>query len=60
MVDNLVSAAELLMGERDESVLAVVVREAPVEIKDAEGILKMSPRECLYFGVILIEFPNAK
>ena len=60
MADNLVSAAELLMGGSDESVLAVVVREAPVEIKDVEGILKMSPRECLYSGVISIEFPNAK
>ena len=52
VADNLVSAAEILMGEANESVPAVVVRGAPTEIKDAEGIPKMSPNECLYFGVI--------
>jgi coenzyme F420-0:L-glutamate ligase len=52
VADNIVSAAQILMGECDESVPAVIMRDAPVEIKEVEGIPKMSPRECLYFGII--------
>ena len=51
VADNIVSAAQILMGECDESVPAVIMRDAPVEIKEVEGIPKMSPRECLYFGI---------
>lgn len=51
VADNIASAAEIMMGEANESVPMVVVREAPVEIKDAEGIPTISPEECLYFGI---------
>lgn len=51
VADNITSAAEIMMGEANESVPMVVVREAPVEIKDAEGIPTISPEECLYFGI---------
>lgn len=51
VADNIVSAAEILMGECDESVPAVIMRAAQVEMKEVEGIPKMSPRECLYFGI---------
>jgi coenzyme F420-0:L-glutamate ligase/coenzyme F420-1:gamma-L-glutamate ligase len=52
VADNIASAAEIMMGEANESVPMVVVRGAPVEIKDAEGIPTISPEECLYFGII--------
>jgi coenzyme F420-0:L-glutamate ligase len=55
VADNIVSAAQILMGECDESVPAVIMRNAPVEIKDAEGIPTMLPEECLYFGIIYDE-----
>ncbi|RZN41666.1 MAG: coenzyme F420-0:L-glutamate ligase [Methanophagales archaeon ANME-1-THS] len=51
VADNLVSAAELLMGEADEGVPAVVVRNAPVAIiENGEGIPQIPMSECLYFG----------
>ena len=52
VADNIASAAQILMGEADESVPAVIVRGTPVEIKDAEGIPTILPEECLYFGII--------
>jgi F420-0:gamma-glutamyl ligase len=51
VADNIVSAAQILMGEANESVPGVVMRNTPVEIKDAEGIPTISPEECLYFGI---------
>ena len=50
VADNVASAAEILMGEANESVPIVVVRNAPVELKGAEGIPTILPEECLYFG----------
>ena len=52
VADNIVSAAEIIMGEANESVPVVIVRNAPVEIKNADGIPKISPKECLYFRLI--------
>ncbi|MEM2109068.1 MAG: coenzyme F420-0:L-glutamate ligase [Candidatus Odinarchaeota archaeon] len=54
IADNIASAAELLMGEADESTPAVLVREAPVEF--TERRIKMEellipPEECLYVSV---------
>ncbi len=54
IADNIASAAELLMGEADESTPAVLVRGAPVEftnrrIKIEE--LLIPPEECLYVSV---------
>jgi F420-0:gamma-glutamyl ligase len=52
VADNIVSAAQILMGEANESVPMVVARNTSVEIKDAEGIPTIAPEECLYFGVL--------
>ena len=51
VADNIVSAAEIIMGEANESMPMVVVRNAPVKIKEAEGIPTILPEECLYFGI---------
>jgi coenzyme F420-0:L-glutamate ligase len=51
VADNIVSAAEILMGEANECVPMVVVRNAPIEVVEkGEGIPKIPMRECLYFG----------
>ena len=49
--DNLVSAAQLIMGEADESTPAVLIRDAPVRfIEGSEEIPVISQEDCLYFG----------
>lgn len=49
--DNLVSAAQIIMGEADESTPAVLIRDAPVRfIEGSEDIPTISKEECLYFG----------
>ncbi|MDO9097222.1 MAG: coenzyme F420-0:L-glutamate ligase [Candidatus Methanoperedens sp.] len=49
--DNLVSAAQVIMGEADEGIPAVLIRDAPVRfIKGSEDIPVISRNECLYFG----------
>jgi coenzyme F420-0:L-glutamate ligase len=49
--DNLVSAAQIIMGEADESTPAVLIRDAPVRfIARSEEIPTISRNECLYFA----------
>jgi len=49
--DNLVSAAQVIMGEADESIPAVLIRDAPVRfIEGSEDIPTIPKEECLYFG----------
>lgn len=49
--DNLVSAAQIIMGEADESTPAVLIRDAPVKfIEGSKDIPTISREECLYFG----------
>lgn len=49
--DNLVSAAQIIMGEADESTPAVLIRDAPVRfIKGSEDIPQIPRNECLYFA----------
>lgn len=49
--DNLVSAAQIIMGEADESTPAVLIRDAPARFIDgSEDIQIISREECLYFG----------
>jgi coenzyme F420-0:L-glutamate ligase/homotetrameric cytidine deaminase len=51
VADNLVSAAQLVMGEGGEGIPAAIIRGAPVEIKEASGeIPKIPPKECMYIG----------
>ena len=49
--DNLVSAAQLIMGEADESTPAVLIRDAPARfIEGSEDIPQIAREECLYFA----------
>lgn len=51
VADNLVSAAQIIMGEADESIPAVLIRDAPVRfVEGSEDIPTISREECLYFG----------
>ncbi len=54
--DNLVSAAQIIMGEADESTPAVLIRDAPVVfIEKSVDIPQISKDECLYFGCFNIQ-----
>ncbi len=54
--DNLVSAAEIIMGEADESIPAVLIRDAPATfITGSIDIPTISREECLYFGCFVIQ-----
>ena len=49
--DNLVSAAQIIMGEADESTPAVLIRDAPSVFIDGSVDIPNIPRqECLYFA----------
>jgi F420-0:gamma-glutamyl ligase len=49
--DNLVSAAQIIMGEADESTPAVLIRDAPAVFKKGSVDIPQIPRgECLYFA----------
>jgi len=53
VADNLVSAAEVVMGEGDEGVPAVIIRGAPVKFTgdgDKMKIPSIAPEECMYIG----------
>ena len=55
VADNIASAAELLMGEANESVPLVIVRGTRGSIPpitDEYGIKKISPDECLFMGIM--------
>lgn len=49
--DNLVSAAQIIMGEADESTPCVLIRDAPAVFIDGSADIAQIPREeCLYFA----------
>jgi F420-0:gamma-glutamyl ligase len=50
VADNIASAAELVMGESDESIPAVLVRGLDIEFGEFEGIELIRPDECLFIG----------
>lgn len=50
VADNIASAAELIMGESDERIPAVLVRGLEVPFGEFEGIELISPDECLFIG----------
>ncbi|HQF15859.1 MAG TPA: coenzyme F420-0:L-glutamate ligase [Methanotrichaceae archaeon] len=54
VADNLVSAAQIVMGEGDEGIPAVMIRGAPVRLTDEEAscIPSIPPQECMYIGVL--------
>lgn len=54
VADNLVSAAELLMGEAGERVPCVLIRGAPVSmINESPDMPTISMEGCMYFGNII-------
>jgi coenzyme F420-0:L-glutamate ligase/homotetrameric cytidine deaminase len=53
VADNLVSAAQIVMGEGDEGVPAAIIRGAPVSIRDINcEIPNIPPAECMYIGAL--------
>lgn len=52
VADNIVSAAELLMGEADECTPGVLVRGLGVPITDEVGIEGIAADECLFMGAV--------
>ncbi len=53
VADNIVSAAQIVMGEGDEGIPAAIVRGAPVKIADMScEIPKIPPHECMYIGAL--------
>ncbi len=58
VADCIASAAELVMGEADECVPAVVVRGVGLPIGDYTGIDVIDASECLFMGVALHADPS--
>lgn len=53
VADNLVSAAQIVMGEGDEGIPAVIIRDAPVQIREVSSeIPTIPPQECMYLGAL--------
>jgi coenzyme F420-0:L-glutamate ligase/homotetrameric cytidine deaminase len=53
VADNLVSAAQIVMGEGDEGIPAAIIRGAPIPITDSgSNIPTMSPIDCMYIGAL--------
>lgn len=52
VADNIVSAAELVMGEADEAVPAALVRGLGLPVGDWLGIEGIAANECLFMGVL--------
>lgn len=53
VADNLVSAAQIMMGEANESIPIVIIRNAPVKIIDENlEIPIFSKEECMYYSNI--------
>jgi len=53
VADNLVSAAQIVMGEGDEGIPAVIIRDAPVSIIEvSHAIPTIAPQECMYIGAM--------
>nr|WP_319539796.1 coenzyme F420-0:L-glutamate ligase [uncultured Methanospirillum sp.] len=52
IADNIASAAELLMGEADEGIPAVLVRGLDIQVGNFEGVEQIAADECLFMGII--------
>jgi len=53
VADNLVSAAQIVMGEGNEGIPAVIIRGAPVKfVDDGEEMVipSIAPEDCMYIG----------
>jgi len=60
VADDLSSAAHVLMGETDEKVAVVLIRDAPIELIDEEFDISMNinPDECLFMASFLKNLRN--
>ncbi len=53
VADNLVSAAQIVMGEGDEGVPAAIIRDAPLSLSGSEKpIPSIPPQDCMYMGAL--------
>ncbi len=57
VADNLVSAAQVVMGEGDEGIPAVIIRNSPVEVIDGDdqslfSMPRIAPHDCMYIGAL--------
>jgi coenzyme F420-0:L-glutamate ligase len=52
LADNLASAAEVVMGEADESTPAAVIRGLGLPIGDFEGVESIDAEGCLFMGLL--------
>jgi coenzyme F420-0:L-glutamate ligase/homotetrameric cytidine deaminase len=53
VADNLVSAAQIVMGEGDEGIPAVIIKGAPVSISETHSAMPtIPPHECMYIGAL--------
>ena len=53
VADNLVSAAQIVMGEGDEGIPAAIIRDAPLQLSEsAEPIPSIPPQDCMYIGAL--------
>ena len=51
VADNLVSAAQIVMGEGDEGIPAAIIRDSSIPIREVSGeIPTIQPSECMYIG----------
>jgi coenzyme F420-0:L-glutamate ligase len=51
IADNIASAAELVMGEADESTPAAIIRGLGLPVIDQTGIEAIAAEECLFMGI---------
>lgn len=56
IADNLVSAAQLLMGEANEQIPAVLIRGAPIQLSEKSALsMEIAKNECLFMNSFLNE-----
>jgi F420-0:gamma-glutamyl ligase len=58
VADDLASAAHLLMGETDEKIPIVLIRDAPVDFCEGaygSGKMRMPFKECIFMNTIMVD-----
>jgi len=58
VADNITSAAELVMGEADESTPVAIIRGLGLEINKESGVQSIEPSGCLFMGVAMNSNPT--
>lgn len=53
LADNIASAAEIVMGEADESTPAALIRGLGIPISDCEGVESIAAEDCLFMGLLM-------